>query len=1139
MLKKLFGALGSAEPETDDVIQKKTSENTQKKSVLIAAPSMILKPIPQQELKTIQYSDDVKTALLLESVHYEVEIIPSSQTYTQSTTLTFKNFSNKKVEGEFVFPLPEEAVVCGFALQIDDTLVDATVVEKKKAQKTFGEEVMKGNVVSLVEQVAGNQYRTKIYPWHANSTKTVKLDFYSPLKTENGKDLFLEIPVEASKNEKLKKVTISINLNGDEVPALSSSNKKLEMKKSEGKFTVELEKSQLKDLNVFKIDIPSNSSQNVIVENNPLFETFYFNVSEHLKVLTNETKTKGEHNIAILWDCSLGREDQVEQFKKNEFMLLEELFKTGTFTVDLYTFSSSIKHHGQFKKSKEVLEIIKSLKYDGATDLHQFSTLKLSSFEYCLLFTDGLDNISPKDVSPMRFKDNSPVFCLNSSFIVDHAVMNYIAEVSGGAYFKINENVKEIIPKIGTVPFSFLSAEFDENEITEVYPSKPTQITDGSFQMNGILLSDNASITLNFGFGSSIKETKKIQISKKDAKISKIVGILWAKKCLSEMECFSEHYKEEILSIGRKFSLVTQNTSLIVLETLEQHLEHKITPSKSRTQLFNDYNQTLLTEQKSANEIIDTKLNSVKSMWEGYMSWYNKDYVGPYLDDLISQTNKLKSENEANKGIHKQHEESKANYDSNLKEAMKNAELFVQERKKSLEAEIASLKERVGSKQNSKEEFEESEEVNIEFHDSIKLTQNLSYTLNELAPFEPPCPPPPSSAPGPSMQMEQISMQQQLQAPMSKEKDSGPSVSTSSIKIKSFDPNVPYIKKLKELQKEKLYENYFELRNDYKTSPPFYLDVCDYFFKQNLKEEAVKILTNLAELEFESAQLTRVIGYKFEELGELKLSEQMFRKVLSIAPHEPQSYRDLAIVLDKLGKHKEALQNLYKVVTGTWASKFNEIEITALQELNRIVAFHGTFGIQIPEYLINATPLDLRIVMAWDTDNVDIDIHTIEPNGEEVYYGNKNSKFGGLNSRDFTGGYGPETFSLKRAMPGNYKIKTKYFANHQQSLVGGTTILLTLFTHYGVKDKEKSQQITIRLNESKSMFQVGEIDIQNEEISGIEKDLKDEQTEQREIAIKKREIAELEEKLKSEVQDYIQLETAELMDQKSELERLM
>jgi hypothetical protein len=82
--------------------------------------------------------------------------------------------------------------------------------------------------------------------------------------------------------------------------------------------------------------------------------------------------------------------------------------------------------------------------------------------------------------------------------------------------------------------------------------------------------------------------------------------------------------------------------------------------------------------------------------------------------------------------------------------------------------------------------------------------------------------------------------------------------------------------------------------------------------------------------------------------------------------------------------------------------------------------------------------------------------------GNECYYGANRTPMGGLVSRDFTQGYGPEEYMIRNALPGKYIVKAKYYASHSMSLSGGTTILLTIHTNFGRPDKEQCQRITIR-----------------------------------------------------------------------------
>ena len=79
-------------------------------------------------------------------------------------------------------------------------------------------------------------------------------------------------------------------------------------------------------------------------------------------------------------------------------------------------------------------------------------------------------------------------------------------------------------------------------------------------------------------------------------------------------------------------------------------------------------------------------------------------------------------------------------------------------------------------------------------------------------------------------------------------------------------------------------------------------------------------------------------------------------------------------------------------------------------------------------------------------------------------------------SLDFTGGYGPEEFSLKRAKPGKYKVEAQYFGDRQQKVTGPTTLQLSLATKFGSAE-QKEQSITLRLKGRSETVFVGEFEV--------------------------------------------------------------
>ena len=106
-----------------------------------------------------------------------------------------------------------------------------------------------------------------------------------------------------------------------------------------------------------------------------------------------------------------------------------------------------------------------------------------------------------------------------------------------------------------------------------------------------------------------------------------------------------------------------------------------------------------------------------------------------------------------------------------------------------------------------------------------------------------------------------------------------------------------------------------------------------------------------------------------------------------------------------------------------------------------------------------------------------MDLWVTEPSGEKCFYGHNRTTIGGMISNDFTQGYGPEEYCLRKAMKGKYKIQANFFGSHQQSLSGPTTLQAEVITNFG-RPNEKRQALTLRLEKAKDVVDVGTITIE-------------------------------------------------------------
>ncbi len=83
----------------------------------------------------------------------------------------------------------------------------------------------------------------------------------------------------------------------------------------------------------------------------------------------------------------------------------------------------------------------------------------------------------------------------------------------------------------------------------------------------------------------------------------------------------------------------------------------------------------------------------------------------------------------------------------------------------------------------------------------------------------------------------------------------------------------------------------------------------------------------------------------------------------------------------------------------------------------------------------------LRVTLAWETDANDVDLHVVDPNGEEVYYSHRDSRSGLQLYEDVTQGLGPEVVRTSKTLSGTYHVGVRYFAAGPMGISRGMVIV--------------------------------------------------------------------------------------------------
>lgn len=101
------------------------------------------------------------------------------------------------------------------------------------------------------------------------------------------------------------------------------------------------------------------------------------------------------------------------------------------------------------------------------------------------------------------------------------------------------------------------------------------------------------------------------------------------------------------------------------------------------------------------------------------------------------------------------------------------------------------------------------------------------------------------------------------------------------------------------------------------------------------------------------------------------------------------------------------------------------------------------------------TAARLRVVLSWDSDNTDLDLHVVTPDGGHVWYGGRALANGAALDVDVTTGYGPEMFASPTPLPGQYLVYVNYYGGAGDPGVALTTAQITLIGQEGTVDEKR------------------------------------------------------------------------------------
>lgn len=969
-----------------------------RRTLIASAIFCLLTPMVQAQTLTepvlpparIVLNDATMQAIVLQDVRMQTQVFADHA--RTIVTVVLKNPNARQLEGNFEFPLLPEQHVSGFALDINGKLRAASSVPKARAEEVFEEIRRTKTDPGLLEKNAGNVYRLRVYPIPANGTRTVQITIDQLLTSDN--DVYaLRLPMSFS--SRIQNFTLDVQ----SAYKVTATHGLLNAQSTAKGLSFSATNYNTKDWLAFNIERKNTEQWHIETRDNQRYALAQLPI-DTTKIAIDAPRVL-PRNIDIFWDASTSANDTqtARAIAAMDAYLSYLLNQSVAPNITVHLVRNRVETLDTIRLTRKnlssLLDLLQKAPYDGATRLDAL-TPKTNS-DLVILVSDGLATYGP---TKLAIAGNAPVYSLNTGISSNTLALTRLADNRRGAFIDLTHGmsadaVRSAVSALTQQHASIkrLSSASATDFITPQYT-----LTSNTFNLAARLIesSGTVDIELEDALGATHHLSYAIPATTSGGTMA---AQQWAQWQLDALSTDLSSNRKRMEKLSSDYGLVTDASSLLVLETAADYARYDITPP---AELAAEVAQIKQNDGQSKQADQKAHLDGVVNEFDEKLKWWKKDFP------------------------------------------------------KTPPKPKPSAKTKGGS--------------------NVTLYGMVDSGLGALADSAAP------PAPAHTAVRREESRSSGSHLGISGDEDTGTGLSANSgdtsIQLKKWEPNEPYIARFKAAADADLYKIYLDERTAYRSSTAFYLDVADIFFDRKQPELALRILSNLAEMNLDNRHVLRILSYRLLQAKQPQDAIPFLTRVAELSPNEPQSWRDLGLAYAATGASQEAIKNLWKVVSQPWHGRFPGVEQIALNELNAIAAssVQTVDTSFVDARLRKNLPVDLRVVLAWDADDTDIDLWVTDPNDEKVYYSHKLSYQGGRISNDFRGGYGPEEFLLKDAKPGKYKVEAKFYGHRQQVITPATSLMMKLTTQFGRKN-QKDESVILRLSGQAEEVFVGEFTV--------------------------------------------------------------
>ena len=551
----------------------------------------------------------------------EVKIAAKIRDQVAQTTLeqTFYNPSNRRVEGTYIFPIPENAEIESFQMEINGNMTKGEILNAKKAKEIYEKIVRESKDPALMEYSDTAIFKIRIFPIEPKKEKKIKIKYKELLKKDGRMNAY-KFPLRAEKflTNPVNQISLKISIDSEnELKSIYSPSHKIDIQR-EGKKSALLSYKE-KDIlpeNNFEIlfsthqDDESSIGFDFITYKEKGNETGYYAMLISPGNWRPDTLIPKDV-IFVLDSSGSMRVKKLDQAKAAINFCLKSLNKTDQFEIIRYSTETESLFGNLKSANKKNLNLakdfIQNIEAGGGTAIEEalLEAIKTSTSKnvkdskrprQIIFITDGRPTIGETRTDKIidriikthhPIKKNTRIFSFGIGTDINTKLLDLISQKTKASseYVLPEESIElkisRFYSKVAQPVMTNISIKNESSvRLSEKYPKdlpdlfKGDQlVTLGRYKIN----QKNEKNFRAFMQGSIAGKQVKFNLNEKinPNRDNAFIARLWATRkvgyLLEEIRLHgeSEELKDTVVKLARKWGIVTPYTSYLILEDEE------------------------------------------------------------------------------------------------------------------------------------------------------------------------------------------------------------------------------------------------------------------------------------------------------------------------------------------------------------------------------------------------------------------------------------------------------------------------------------------------------------------------------------------------------------------------------------------